>query len=160
MSQMFVVSEVVAVAVEDEKSGVAFYSALAGKAKDAALKRTFANLAEQERYHQQRFEKMLKDLGDYKPPDSYADEYVTYLRTLMTQRAFPDEAGARRAAVECPDDRAAVETSIRFERDTLILMGEMRGMVRPKDRPIVEQLMDEERAHLVVLGEARKRLAR
>jgi rubrerythrin len=159
MGKMFQVSELVQVAVDDEKSGVAFYSTLAQKGKDPALKNTFADLAEQERYHQQRFEKMLADLGDYKAPERYADEYLTYLHTLTSQRAFPDERAAQRMAEQCPDDTSAVELSLRFERDTLILMNEMRRMVREKDRPIVDELIAEEQSHLVVLGEARRKLA-
>ena len=117
-----------------------------------------AELAEQERGHQKRFEQMLADLGEYKAPDSYADEYLTYVHALTSQRAFPDEQAAQRAADECADDVSAVELAIGFERDTLILMGEMRGMVPEKDRPIVDQLIDEERSHLVVLTAARGKL--
>ena len=158
MSRMFQVSELVQVAVDDEKSGVAFYSRLSQKVQAAELKKTFAELAEQERGHQKRFEQMLADLGEYKAPDSYADEYLTYVHALTSQRAFPDEQAAQRAADECADDASAVELAIGFERDTLILMGEMRGMVRQKDRSIVDQLIDEERSHLVVLAAARAKL--
>lgn len=98
MSKMFQVSELVQVGVDDEKSGAAFYSALAEKTKDAELKKTFADLAQQERFHQRRFEQMLAELGgEYKAPESYADEYLTYVRTLTTQR-FPtnEPRGGRR----------------------------------------------------------------
>jgi rubrerythrin len=158
MSKMFEVAELVQVAVDDERSGVAFYSALAEKTSSAELGDTFADLAEQERRHQQRFEKMLADLGDHKPAENYPDEYMSYVRTLTTQRAFPDEQAARRAAEESGDDASALDLSLRFERDTLMLMNEMRGMVREKDRQIVDELIDEERSHLVVLGAALKKL--
>ena len=160
MSKMFQVSELVQVGVDDEKSGVAFYSALAEKTKDAELKKTFADLAQQERCHQRRFEEMLAELGgEYKAPESYADEYLTYVRTLTTQRAFPDERAARRAAEACEDDRSALDLALRFERDTLILMNEMRGMVREKDRNVVDELIAEEQSHLVVLSQARQKLS-
>jgi hypothetical protein len=46
----------------------------------------------------------------------------------------------------------------RFERDTLILMNEMRKLVPEKDGAIVEELASEEQAHLVTLTEAQQRL--
>ena len=48
---------------------------------------------------------------------------------------------------------------MRFERDTLILMNEMRGMVREKDRNIVDELIAEEQSHLVVLSQVRQKLS-
>jgi len=158
MGEMFDVAELVRVAVEDERTGVAFYGALAGKVRDADLRKTFADLAEQERGHQRRFEQMLARLGEHKPAESYGDEYAAYLDALTAGRAFPDEPTAMRMAEECPDDLAAVEMSSRFERDTLMLMQEMQGLVPARHRATVEELADEEREHLVVLSAARHRL--
>ncbi len=62
-SPLFHIAELVRIGVEDEKSGVAFYSALAQKTRNPELKKTYAGLAEQERYHQKRFEKTLEDLA-------------------------------------------------------------------------------------------------
>ena len=158
MARMFDVAELVQVAVDDEKSGVAFYEALAQKAHDATLKQTFKSLADQERHHQRRFEEMLKGLGGYKPPDTYADEYVSYVHALTTDRAFPDEAAAVRRAGECADDQAGIALALRFERDTLVLMNEMRGMVSEKDRAVVDELIAEEQQHVVDLTAARAAL--
>jgi rubrerythrin len=158
MAKMFEVAELVQVAVDDEKSGVAFYQTLSEKTQRAELKKTFATLADQERYHQKRFEEMLKDLGDYRPPDTYADEYLSYVHALTSDRAFPDEAVAQRRAQEVRDDHEAIALALRFERDTLVLMNEMRGMVRKKDRAIVDQLIGEEQQHVVDLTAARSKL--
>jgi rubrerythrin len=156
MAELFEVAELVKVAVEDEKSGVAFYSTLAGKTRSAALRKTFAELAEQEKFHRKRFEQMLEGLGGHKAAESYPGEYMVYLRALTDNRAFPDEQAARRMAEQCKDDAAALELAIRFERDTLLLMNEMRGMVGRKDASVVRELAQEEQSHLVVLANARR----
>ena len=70
MAEQFEVTELVKIAVEDETSGVAFYSTMAGRAKDPQLKKVFADLAEQEKYHQKRFEVMLAELGECRVPSS------------------------------------------------------------------------------------------
>ncbi|MHC4982839.1 MAG: ferritin-like domain-containing protein [Planctomycetota bacterium] len=158
MSELFEVAEVVKVAVEDEKSGVAFYSVLAERAASDELKKTFAELAEQEKFHQKRFEEMLEGLGAHKPGERYPGEYAAYLRALTDDRAFPDEGTAREKAHQCPDDASALELAIRFERDTLLLMNEMRAMVPEKDAAVVRELAQEEQSHLVVLANARQKI--
>ena len=158
MAEMFDIAELVKIAVEDERTGVSFYSALAERTGNPELKKVWEELAEQERHHQQRFEEMLKSLGEPKVPEGYGGEYANYLRALTTDRAFPDEAAAVRMAQECEGDAAAVALALRFERDTLILMQEMRALVPEKDRSVVDELADEERAHIVTLTEARSKL--
>ena len=157
MSELFEITELVKIGVEDEKSGVAFYSVMAEKAAKPELKKIFTELAEQERFHRQRFEQMLRDLGGHQPSrEEYAGQYMEYLKALTNDRAFPDEDAARKAAEQCEDDAAAVDMAVRFERDTLLLMNEMRGMVPEKHAAIVKALADEEQAHLVTLSEARR----
>ena len=158
MGNLFDVAELVRIGVEDEKSGVAFYTVLSEQAKGPGLRETFARLAEQERHHCERFQKMLAELGDYKPRESYSGEYMEYLRTMLADRAFPDEQAALEQAKACEDDLEGLALATRFERDTLLLMNEMRGMVPDKDRSIVDELAKEEQGHLVELTRARGKL--
>lgn len=158
MAEQFEVTELVKIAVEDEISGVVFYTAMAGKAKDKELKKVFADLAEQEKHHQKRFEEMLAGLGGYHAPEQYSGEYMAYLGVLTGGRAFPDPKAARKAAEACRNDGEALALATRFERDTLMLMNEMRGLVPEKDGAIVEEVAAEEQGHLVTLTEARQRL--
>ena len=156
MAELVEVAELVKVAVEDEKSGVAFYSKLAETSQK--LKKTFSELAAQEKVHQKRFEEMLAQLGSHAPREQYPGEYTDYLQTLTSTRAFPDEQAALRAAEQCADDAAAVDLASRFERDTLILMNEMRSMVPPKHKDLIDELTREEQEHLVTLTQARREL--
>jgi len=158
MAELFEVAELVKVAVEDERTGVAFYSAMAKKVKDEQMRKTFAELAEQEKFHQRRFEQMLADLGGVRQGEEYPGEYLAYLQALTGDRAFPDEQTALQMVKECKDDHAALALASRFERDTLMLMNEMRRLVPERDKPVVDELASEEQAHLVALAEARAKL--
>jgi len=159
MSPLFDVTELVQMGVEDERTGVAFYSVLAEKTADAELRQQYADLAEQERHHQKRFEQMLEDLGNVQATETYPGEYIAYLRAMLDSRALPDEATAQRMANERADDPAAsLDLALRFERDTLVLMNELRGMVPEKDRGTVDELAREEQGHLVVLARAKEKL--
>jgi rubrerythrin len=159
MAEWFDIAELVKVAVEDERTGVAFYSAAADKTQDDDLKKLYADLAEQERFHQKRFQKMLDGLGGNPVREQYPGEYMAYLRTMTSGRAFPDEQTAIRMLGDCADDGEALRLASRFERDTLILMNEMRGLIPRKDKPIVDELTKEEQSHLVALSEAMAKFA-
>ena len=158
MSETFDVAELVQLAVEDEKTGVAFYGVLAERTVNPALRTLFQELQKQERGHQKRFEDMLDALGGVTVHEQYSGEYALYLHALTEGRAFPNETTGRRLAAQCHGDRDAVNLASQFERDTLILMNEMRSLVPLKDRAIVEELTREEQSHLVALAEARKQL--
>ncbi|MFW6132589.1 MAG: ferritin family protein [Planctomycetota bacterium] len=159
MAELFEITELVKIGIEDEKSGVGFYATMAERADSERLRAIFADLADQERHHQRRFEQMLEDLGGHKPTrEQYPGEYAGYLQALTGDRAFPDADAARRMAENCPDDRSAVELAVRFERDTLLLMHEMASLVPDKHRDVVNELAEEERGHLVTLADARRAL--
>jgi len=154
MGEMFDIAELLRVGVNDEKSGVVFYAALAKKADDPELQRMFAELADEERSHQQRFEAMLASVGEHRDADQYDGEYGMYLKAMTDMLAFEDEETAERMAAECANDAAAMELALSFERSTLNLMHEMKDLVPAKDREVVQQLIDEERGHVVTLARA------
>lgn len=156
MRELFNVAELVRIGIEDESSGVVFYSALAKTVSTPRLREIFAELAEQEKFHKARFEQMLTSLGIAQPKEEYPGEYTEYLRTLTSQRAFPDQAAAMRLAQECKNDMEAIELAIRFERDTIMLMNEMRMLLPSGDSDIVNELVREEQSHLVTLNDARR----
>jgi len=158
MRELFDIRELVRIGVEDETSGVAFYSTLAGRATSAQLRRLFGQLAEQESYHKTRFEEILETLGTITIHEEYTGEYLAYLQTMTGMRAFPDPDAARAMANECKNDADALDLATRFERDTLILMGELKGLVPPEDEAIVNELIREEQQHLVMLDQARQAL--
>ena len=155
MPKLYTTAELVKTAVEDERSGVAFYSALADVVKNPEIREIMTQLADEEKVHQQRFEEMLRRLGNVKAPEQYDNEYDQYLQVLTSSRAFPTEEMALQAARDCSDDAAAVDMAARFERDTLMLMNEMRSMVQHEDKDIVEELIREEQGHLVTLAKAK-----
>ncbi len=154
--ELFDITELVQIAVQDEASGVAFYSQLALQARGGNLRELFAQLSREEQYHQHRFSELLDALGGRRrQKEEYPGEYVEYLRTLTGLRAFPDEMTASKLAAGCKGDVEALDLATRFERDTLILMNEMRAVLPEADRGIIDEIAREERAHLVALGQAR-----
>ena len=158
MTELFEVAELVRIAVEDERTGVALYTALGETSTGRDAKAIFQKLVGQERYHQMRFESILEQMGGLKPREDYDGEYLSYLRTLTSTRAFPDTQAAVEAARQCKTDIACLDLAGRYERDTLALLVEVSEMVGPKHKDVVMQIVREERAHVVLLSEARRKL--
>lgn len=155
---LFQVAELMKVGVEDEKSGIAFYSILAKKTKDEWMKKLWDGLAAQEASHLVRYRKMLDALGPYNAEETYPGEYMTYLRAMLDSRAFKSPEEARKAAEQTTGDLDAIHLAIRFERDTLVLMNELRELAPESEHDIIEQLTMEERGHLVELHAALQKM--
>lgn len=157
MARRFDVREMLRVAVLDERSGTRLYRDLAGRARNDELRRTFADLAEQEKHHEKRFQEMLDALGEAEPAEQYPDEYVDYLEALVVQGVRQDahEQGAR-----CTDDVEAVSLAIRFEREQLFLQRDIADVLggEHEHRAILDQIIQEERGHLVTLSKAKRKL--
>jgi rubrerythrin len=154
MAELFEIGDLVKVAVEDERTGVAFYGKVAEKSDK--LKETFAELQKAERHHQQVFEGMLAEVGGLKTKEEYDGQYMAYLSAMTASRAFPDTQTAVKMAEGCKGDADALALANRLERDTLILLNELRGMVPPKHAHMVDAIVAEEREHLVTLAKAQK----
>jgi rubrerythrin len=157
MSELFEVPELVRIAVEDERTGVSLYTALADGAKGQEVKALFGKLVGQERFHQMRFQNMLDQMGGHQPREQYDGEYMAYLRELTSSRAFPQPEDALAAARRCQSDAQSLELASQYERDTLALINELRELVGPTHKAAVEDIAREERAHVVVLAEARRK---
>ncbi len=158
MAENFDVTDLVKLGVEDERSGVAWYETLAGKAKNPEIRKVFAELADVERFHQKRFEDMLSDLGGVRTREEYPGQFMEYLQALAGARAFQDPETARKLANGIGSDAEALDISSQYERDTLVLMHEMRQYIPEKDRATVDELTREEQGHLVTLASARRNL--
>lgn len=161
MPEWFEVSELLEVVVEDEKAGVALYSAAAEKARGDQVKELFGRLTEQEKHHQQRFESMRDEIGGRKTPEQYGGQYMAYLRALTGGRAFPDPATARRELDQCTGDDWLLRLADRYERDTLMVLREIESLVgESRHQDMVREVVEEERSHIVALSEALASLGR
>jgi len=156
---LFKVSEIVQMAIDEERNGFFFYSALADCADNDTLKEAAKRLAAQEKGHEKAFTSLREQLGAYQAPESYPGEYADYVNVLVGGKTFPNEDEAVKLAQQAGGDIAAVDTAILFEKNTLLFLNEMRKLVPERDRATVDELIDEERQHLVDLSNIRTLLS-
>ena len=158
MSIVFTGSELIEIALDIERNGVAFYQALADKTQNKDTKAIYDYLANEERKHLNTFQGMLNAVGQYQPPQDYAAEYMLYLKSLVDNSVFSNISEAQQKAEKISSEIEAIDTGIQAEKDSILFYAEMQNFVRQPDQKIVLNIIDEEKAHLRQLSQLKQTL--
>jgi rubrerythrin len=158
MAVFFSGSELLEVAMGIERNGMAFYQALADKTGKKDIKDIYTYLAGEEKKHLDTFQGMSDSLGQVKPPETYGDEYMLYLKSLVDSVIFSDVAEAQQKAGKISDEIEALDTGILAEKDSILFYTELQSLVRERDRKVVLNILDEEKKHLRQLSDLKKSL--
>ena len=154
---IFKASEVLKIAVQIEKNGLAFYTQIKEQTKYFPLQQVFDYLAKEEVKHQRTFESLLGQVGDYEPAESYPGEYETYLKAIAGENIFAQSDAMKQIARKAVSDKEAIDMGIGFEKDSIIFYGEIKKFVPASDEAVIEKVLAEEKEHLLKLLELRKK---
>ncbi len=150
--------EVIRAAMEVEKNGHRFYSAMSEKAKEPLLKELFTWLAQDEVEHLRR----LKELEAGYKDGSFGEceeELVPYLRQFSDSKIFPD-AEFLEAVLQTPDaDLQALDLAIEAEEKFAEYFQKACDMALSQDgKDAFGWLAGEEVRHARILKERRAQL--
>lgn len=145
---LFTAAEALKMAMEIEKNGEVFYSAVAARATDASVKALFEDLAAQERGHYLAFQKMAETVSGAPQPLTEYDEYQVYLRAALDSALFAGPDKALAMARQAQDRLTALRTAIGFEKDTLLFFYDLREMAGAVEHKTVSGIIQEEKQHL------------
>ena len=151
------VSELIDIAIKDEEAGVEFYRALAASVRDGRVRERMLAIAAQEVAQVEWFKKMRAEIGEAQVAEQYPGEDDEYLRAI-TAPAFPATADAGAFARRAATDAEAVDLAMRLEKDTLLLLTEMKRFLGEEHHKYVDVVIDEEKEHLVELADMRRML--
>jgi rubrerythrin len=160
MGVFFSGSELLEIAIGIERNGMSFYQALAGKTGNGDVKDIYDHLAGEEKKHLDTFQGMLNSLGQVKPAETYSEEYMLYLKSLVDSTIFSSISEARQKADKVSNEIEAVSIGIQAEKDSILFYTELQNLVREQDRKVVLRIVDEERNHLRQLSALKARLSR
>lgn len=158
MGNIFSGSEIVEIGVQIEKNGKDFYNTVAAQSKDEKARQIFVYLAEQEDKHIEVFQKILSDVKQYDPAESYPGEYSAYMNALASEHIFSKKDQGVRVAKNTSGDKQAVELGMSFEKDSIIFYEGMKKAVPSSEHKLIEELIKQEQAHLTQLTEFKKLL--
>jgi rubrerythrin len=146
---LFQAADIVELAMQVEKSGEAFYRAVAGKAQSSKSRELFEYLADQEVMHHKVFSKLSSTVQDNPfMTDEEWDLYMDYLNGTVQSAFFEGPDKALALAETVTDERQAINMAIGFEKETLLFFYELRERIPEADRSYVEKIVDEEKRHI------------
>lgn len=152
---LFTASDVLKFAVRVEEDGELFYHKAATFAESEEVRRLFNKLADEEIRHRRIFQNMLDEIGEYGPPESYAGEYMAYLRDFIDNRAvFTREVKEQAGGIS--DTLAALDFAMQRELDSVMYYQEVKQFVPQKHFAFIDSVIEEERKHFAVLAEIKK----
>lgn len=160
MGVLFSGRELIDIAIGIERNGAAFYHSLATSTGNEIAKGAYQYLAGEELKHIRVFQSMLGSVADYRPPETYTEEYDLYLRALIDSRVFTDDQTAYEMAQRVTSDAEAIQIALGAEKDSILFYSEMWALVRQSDRELVAKIIEEERSHLRQLSELKGSLSK
>jgi rubrerythrin len=96
---------------------------------------------------------MSDSLAQVKPPETYTEEYMLYLKALVDSAVFSNVTEAQQKAGKVSGQIEAIDTGIQAEKDSILFYTELQNLVRERDRKVVLSILDEEKKHLRQLSD-------
>ncbi|MDD5127391.1 MAG: ferritin family protein [Dehalococcoidales bacterium] len=159
MSITFSGGELINIAINIEKSGMAFYDTMSRSTENATARAAFKELTQMERNHIKIFQDIALPSENGKGAGTAGDEYEGYLQALVNSAVFTDELTTSELATRVSGDIEALELGIEAEKDSILFYYEMRDIVPPRTRDTIDRIIKEEKSHLRQLGEIKRKLA-
>lgn len=153
MSVTFSMSELINIAIGNEKRGIAFYDVMTRSTESAAARRVFQYLIDMEREHIQIFEDMLAEVSEYPAAETCTQEYSDYLKALIDTAIFSDDLATSETASQVDSDRKALELAIGAEKDAILFYYTMKEILPQRAHAMVDKIIAEEKSHLRQLSE-------
>ncbi len=155
MSMIFNADEVLKIAEQIERNGIAFYEKAAERFQGDE-KRTLLRLADMERTHQQVFATWRRELSDANQGLEAFDpegEAARYLAAFADGQIFAPKADA--AALLSPENSESdiLEMAIGLEKDSVVFYVAIRDAVpETLGEDKINQIIQEEMAHILLLS--------
>jgi len=151
-------SELINLAIDIERRGIAFYDIMARTAENDATREAFGYLVEMEREHVRIFQNMLSDAGKPRPSKDRAQGSAIYLQALTDSAVFTEDMATGETAAQVANDIGALELGISAEKDSILFYYELRDILAEPLGNDINKIIDEEKLHLGQLSSLKVRL--
>ncbi len=158
MSISFSGGELLNIAIDIEKRGIVFYDVMAKSAENEEVRRVFQYLADMEHRHVETFQAMLSET-DYTGKNAYGDEEAGYIKSLVENNIFSDDAITSELFARLDNDIEALELAIGLEKDSILFYYQLKDIAQPKEQKLLDGIIAEEKTHLRDLPEIKRKLA-
>ncbi len=153
--EKFSIREVVAQAVQTEKLGYEFYTAMAKRFKEnEKLKNLFEMLAVKEQQHEKRFSELKNKIEDEEIENW--EEVSQYLRAIVESEFFLGKNKSLPSLEHAKTVTDAVNFALGFEKETLLYYYNLKDIIEEKN--VLNEIISEEKQHIIWLHEFKKGL--
>ncbi len=159
MSISFSTIELINIAIGIERMGIAFYDVMTKSTENAVTRDVLQYLANMEREHIQIFQGMLAEADKYQIPETYTEEYASYLQALVDSAVFSDDMVTSEMATQADSDIKALELGISAEKDSILFYYGMKEGMPQRAQSTVNNIITEEKSHLRQLTELKRKQA-
>jgi rubrerythrin len=157
MANLFLASEILEISISEEINGAAFYAAVAENAHNELLKKTAAEISEQEKDHATRFYGLQEELKKTEPSTLYTRGRDDYLDWIAKNKIFTDRDAAEILA-RSKSDKETVQFALKIEEASLNLLRELETHVDENCRRVVQLTIEEEQQHVQLLNDLMKKI--
>lgn len=155
MTNLFCASEVIEINIEARKRGFNFYKRVATKTKSSEVKETFKWLATREAGQINMLNQILSKIEVCQPFELYPDEYSLYIQAMLNRHTF-NNVKKKDILKNVKTNADAVDTAITYEKDSLLILHEMKSFVRKSEMKIINKLIKETQEDINRLNNLKK----
>ncbi len=148
--------DVINIGIEKEKARRDFYGHTAKIFNEGEVKVLFERLRDWESGHIKKFESIRNSVESHSAIESYSGEMAEYMDALIDNKLY-DEVSPENFADHVKNPLHAIQYSIGFEKDAILLFQEMLPYVQESNKESIHNLIKEERQHIVYLINLRKK---
>lgn len=152
-------AEIFDLAKQIEKSGQAYYQAIASSTASKELRELFVYLAEQEEGHYKYFDRLSREVPELEVDGEEWEQTRAYIKATSDSRFFIGEDKALSLARTVKEPLQAIDIAIGFEKDTLLFFYELLNVTPARTQAAAKAIVEEEKRHVQLLADRRKRFA-
>jgi rubrerythrin len=153
---IFQAREILDMAVQIERQGVAFYQACRQSAVGEKAEDVFRFMIGQEKAHMDVFSSMKAGLQAALLPEEYPGERQSYLKSFVKNEVFYAPQQAARKAAQMEDLDKAVDFAVDLEKRSIRFYSGLKSMVRRSERAKIDEVIAQEHGHIRRLRELRQ----
>lgn len=154
MSEMYLGTDVLEMAVKMEKLGHRFYTKSRDRFRNPDVRQAFDYLAKEEEKHVESFEEMLEEAKRNSKHNPFIEPVrPEYMDELISGRVFPEDLGQDADSL---DLKQSMQLALTLEKDTILFYHEMLAVTSHHDIGMVKQILNEERDHILKILELKR----
>jgi rubrerythrin len=105
------------------------------------------------------FEDMLGEADNHQPRGELSPGQSDYLRALIDDAVFTDDAITSEMAAQADNDIKALELAISAEKDSMLFYYEIKDIMPGNAVTMINRIIAEEKMHLQQLSDIKRKLA-